>query len=303
MNGIRHLKRKEIDTSKWDACIAASPNGLIYSYSLYLDAMATNWDGLVLNDYEAVMPLTWRRKGWIYYLYQPLLTAQTGITGPKINEEIVRLFLASVPKSFRYWDIYLNNSNGYALKDFPMQWRNNLVLSLASSYDQLWSSYRKNTQRNTTKAKGYGCYAKKDVPVREVLALAQAYTPGLAGHANELSRFEQLFQTLREKGSAVTYGCFSADHQLLSAAVFLFSNGRSYYILAGNHPNGKTLGASHLLIDRFIADHAGQDLLLDFEGSDLPSLAFFYTGFGGTEERYPVILLNRLPFYARWLKS
>jgi lipid II:glycine glycyltransferase (peptidoglycan interpeptide bridge formation enzyme) len=184
-----------------------------------------------------------------------------------------------------------------------MQWRNNLVLSLASSYDRLWSGYRKNTQRNITKAKGYGCYVKTDLPLSEVLALAQAYTPGLAGQAAELSRFEQLFETLREREAAIAYGCYSASHQLLAAAVFLFSNARSYYILAGNHPNGKTLGASHLLIDGFISDHAGQNILLDFEGSDLPSLAFFYTGFGGKEERYPVILLNRLPFYARWLKG
>ena len=303
MDGIRYLKRKDIDTSKWDSCIAGAPNGLVYSYSFYLDAMATHWDGLVLNDYEAVMPLTWRKKWSISYLYQPLLTAQTGITGANIDEENVRGFLEAVPKNFKYWDIYLNSRNGYALSDFPMQWRNNLVLSLAPPYDLLWGGYRKNTQRNIAKAKGYGCYVKVDPEVKEVIDLALAYTPGLTPNATELAGFNRLFEKLREKGSATTYGCYSNRGQLLAAAIFLFSNNRSYYILAGNHPNGKTLGASHLLVDAFIADHAGKDLLLDFEGSDLRSLAFFYTGFGGQEERYPVIRLNRLPFYAKWFKK
>ena len=47
---------------KWDNCITNAPNGLIYGYSFYLDHMAKQWDALVLNDYEAVMPLTWNKK-------------------------------------------------------------------------------------------------------------------------------------------------------------------------------------------------------------------------------------------------
>lgn len=303
MEAIRYLKREEIDHRKWDECIASAPNGLIYSYVAYLDAMASNWDALVLNDYEAVMPLTWRRKWGMSYLYQPFLTAQTGITGKGLNEARTRLFLEAVPKRFRYWDIYLNHANGYALEAFPMQWRNNLVLPLHHNYEGLWAGYRKNTQRNISKAKGYGCYVKSDVPLNEALTLAREFTPGLEEQGEGLTRFSQLFDSLHGQSSAVVYGCYTSSHRLVAAAVFLLSNGRSYYILAGTHPDGKTLGASHLLIDRFIADHAGQDLLLDFEGSDMPSLAFFYSGFGGREERYPVIRLNRLPFYAKWVKG
>jgi hypothetical protein len=70
----------------------------------------------------------------------------------------------------------------------------------------------------------------------------------------------------------------------------------------GNHPNGRTLGASHALIDAFIQDHAQQDMVLDFEGSDIRNLAFFYSSFGAVAELYPAFRLNRLPFWLRWLK-
>ena len=73
---IQYLSHDEIDKPKWDRCIDEAPNGLIYSYSFYLDHMAKHWDGLVLskgphsdNDYEAVMPLTWNKKYGLHYLY------------------------------------------------------------------------------------------------------------------------------------------------------------------------------------------------------------------------------------------
>ena len=57
---IQYLQRQKINISKWDRCITMSGNGLIYGYSWWLDEMAENWDALVLNDYEAIMPLIWR---------------------------------------------------------------------------------------------------------------------------------------------------------------------------------------------------------------------------------------------------
>ena len=76
---IKYVAQQQVDKNKWDACIERSSNGLIYGYSFYLDSMAKHWDALVLNDYEAVMPLTWNRKWGIKYLYQPPLTPQLGI--------------------------------------------------------------------------------------------------------------------------------------------------------------------------------------------------------------------------------
>ncbi len=101
---------------------------------------------------------------------------------------------------------------------------------------------------------------------------------------------------------AVTYGIFSQQQELLASCVFFFSHNRAYYILVGNHPNGRTIGASHALIDAFIKDHAGQNLILDFEGSDIRNLAFFYSSFGATHVPYPALRINRLPFYLKWMK-
>src|SRR5687768_4350635 len=104
---IHFVTREEIDVVKWNACIDKASNGLIYGYSFYLDHMAKHWEALVLNDYEAVMPLTCNSKFGIHYLYQPFLTAQLGVFGDQVTTDLLETFLNSIPGKFKYWDIYL----------------------------------------------------------------------------------------------------------------------------------------------------------------------------------------------------
>ena len=301
---ISYLTYQQIDKIKWDACIDKAPNGLLYGYSFYLDCMAKNWDALVLNDYEAVMPLTWNKKYGINYLYQPPFTACLGVFGNQLSAETVNDFFNSIPAKFSYWDIYLNHGNFFKLAGFTLYERMNYVLPLNKSYEHLYSNYRENIQRNIKKAGQFGLSINKGIAVAEVTALAKQQAREFANlPAEDFKRFESLYQLLYKKEKATTYAVHTKEGQLLAAAVFFFSHRRAYYIMVGNHPDGKTLGASHALINAFIKDHAGQDLLLDFEGSDIPSLGFFYSSFGGVEEKYSAIRLNRLPFYLKWMKK
>jgi hypothetical protein len=57
------------------------------------------------------------------------------------------------------------------------------------------------------------------------------------------------------------------------------------------------------MIDAFIQDYADKNLILDFEGSNIPSLAFFYKSFGSELEKYPGIRKNKLKGIARLLKQ
>ncbi|MGZ3848953.1 MAG: GNAT family N-acetyltransferase [Flavisolibacter sp.] len=299
---IRYHTGRDIDRKAWDACIEGAPNGLIYATSLYLDRMTEHWDGLVLGDYQAVMPLPWRKKGGIHYLYQPAFVAQLGLFGKNIDADLLKAFLDSIPPTFRYWDLTLNTQNLLPLEDYPMSPRANYVLSLRPSYEEIRGRYRENIRRNIKKAAGYGCRVKKDIPLDAIIGLAREQEQQGQTTASDYRRFSALYEDLKALSKAESYGIYGKEDQLLASCVFFFSPHRVYYILVGNHPNGRTLGASHALIDAFIRDHAGRELLLDFEGSDLRNLAFFYSSFGAVEERYPAIRRNRLPWYIRWLK-
>ncbi len=307
MSGSQHIRfiaRQQIYIQKWDECISKAGNGLIYAYSFYLDHMAKHWDALVYNDYEAVMPLTWNRKYGIAYLYQPFLTAQLGVFGQRFNPNLVNDFIQAIPTSFRFIDISLNSGNSLPdPRGFSVN-RSNYVLDMGKSYEELYKAYRENIQRNIRKAQQAGCQVQKNFDVERVIDLALRQMKGYSkGQTENVNHFRKLYEFLHDRQMATTYGILSEQNEWLATGVFFYSPNRAYYILVGNHPAGKTTGASHALIDAFIKDHAGKSMVLDFEGSDIPNLALFYSGFGAIEEKYPAIRLNRLPFYLKWLKG
>ncbi len=300
---IRHLSRRQVDDAKWDACVGRASNGLIYAYSFYLDAMARHWDALVWNDYEAVMPLTWNRKYGFYYLYQPPFTPSLGVFGSHLTADLLQAFIDAIPSRFRLVEIKLNPGHLLTPPATGDLLHNNYILSLKASYSELRKAYRENHKRNIQRALRTGCLAEQGTELEAIIALNRE----LMQQADPLPeeayhRFRKLYSLLSAKGQAETYGVRNAAGKLLASCVFFYSHERAYYILAGNHPDGKTIGASHLLLDFFIQEKAGQQLLLDFEGSDIKSLAFFYEGFGASRELYPALHINRLPFYLRWWK-
>ena len=180
----------------------------------------------------------------------------------------------------------------------------NYILLLDKSYNHLYTGYRKNHQRNIQKALQAGCIAKKNIGVEEIIHLNKEQMKNLAPVTNEdHASFKRLYEFLLAQDKAATYGIINKENELLASCVFFFSHNRAYYILAGNHPDSRNTGASHLLIDGFIKDHSEKNLVLDFEGSDIESLALFYNGFGATKEIYPAIRWNRLPWWLKWMKK
>ncbi|HLX92490.1 MAG TPA: GNAT family N-acetyltransferase [Puia sp.] len=301
---IRYIRHNKIDKSKWDAAISSASNGLIYAYSFYLDFMAKNWDALVLDDYRSVMPLTWNKKFGIHYLYQPPFTASLGVFGDNSLPGLAEEFIRAIPKKFKLIEIALNAANQVQSPGHQVTLRNNFVLPLSPGYPSLATGYRENIRRNIRKAEQLGCIAKKGIAIHAVIDLAKLILARVSNiREPDYANLSKLYHFLEPRGDAETWGVFSASGELLASCLYFFSHRRAYYILVGNHPNGRTLGASHYLIDCFIRDRAGQDLLLDFEGSDIRNLAFFYASFGAVQENYPFLKINRLPFWIRWTKS
>jgi hypothetical protein len=301
---ISYLPQANIDKQKWDHCIDNAGNGLIYAYSFYLDAMSKNWDALILDDYEIVMPLTWNKKYTIHYLYQPFFCAQLGIFGNNISSKIVKVFFENIPSKFKYWDFYLNKDNLFSLLAFPMYERSNYVLLLQNTYENLAAKFAQSHVRNIKRALKQGNMVKKNIPITDVISLAQVQTKKFSPITEkDYNNFSKLFEILKKKKMAVTYGVYSTNNQLTASCAYVFSHNRAYYILVGNHPDGRTSGASHLMIDHFIKEHAGENLLLDFEGSNISSLAFFYKSFGSSLEKYPGIKMNKLPAIAKLFRQ
>jgi hypothetical protein len=292
---IIYLRHQQIDKIKWDECIQGCDNGLVYALSVYLDHMSPGWDALVLKDYKAVFPLPWKKKFGILYIYQPTLIAELGLFGNDITPGLLNEFLNAIPGKFRYIDLPLNHRNP---SDQPFSYRRkNFVLPLDKNYEDIYNGYAKNVKRNILKAERQDCVPDKTIHAKDVAILAKTHIQDGEG----LKHFLRLYESFSRQNKAICYGV-RTDNNLIAAAAFLFYKDRVYYILAGNHEDSRTRGASHFLVDNFIKDHASSEWLLDFEGSDVAGVAQFYAGFGAAEEPYTAIRWNRLPFFLRWMK-
>lgn len=93
------------------------------------------------------------------------------------------------------------------------------------------------------------------------------------------------------------------EQGLIAAVCFMEWEGRSILFKSANDRAGQERKAMFHLIDRYIAEHAGSGIVLDFAGSNNASVARFNSGFGAHSTIYLRLKRNRLPIPLRWLKK
>jgi hypothetical protein len=300
---IRYVQRREIDIARWDACIHQAASSVIYGFHFYLDHMAAGqWDALILGDYEAVMPLPWRRKYGIRYLYQPPFTQQTGIFCPSPpDRQTIEAFLQTAQRYFRFAEIFLNHSN--ALNVF--QPRPNFVLPLDTPYPKLATHYKKDLVRNLRLAgRSPLAYSKEPDLTLAMEGYRREYsarTPHV--RPEDYARFEALCRYLQNRGQLVLRAALAPGRQIMATALLLRDTHRLYLLQSTTPAAGRHKEANHFLLDQLIREWAGSGLLLDFEGSDIPGIAHFYKNFGSIDQPYYFYRYNRLPWFVNLFKS
>ncbi|MDH7462448.1 hypothetical protein QEG73_14205 [Chitinophagaceae bacterium 26-R-25] len=297
---IRYIQRKEIDIDKWNACVEASPNGLIYALSWWLDEMADNWDALVVGDYKVIMPLTWRRKWGIKYLYQPAFTQQLGIISlHKLSTAAVQSFYNELQKYFRFAEInlnYLNLLEGFTLKQ-------NFILDINRDYLNTTSQYKNDLKKNLHRsAKAGFTYHNKLSNAAVVELFKDTYKNKINLSSGSFSRLNKAVAIAEQKGMIV---CRSVNDKggNLSAAVLCLKDGKRIYFLLSVTPSAARVHrANHFLVDSLIREFSQRNLLLDFEGSDIEGIAYFYQLFGAVGQPYSFLRYNNLPWPISLLK-
>lgn len=292
---ISLLQRNKIDDERWNRVIAASEHETIYPYTWYMDACSVHWAGYVMQDYECIMPVAFNRKYGLKYAYQPFYCQQLGVYSEKnVDPEIVRMFLQRLCADFRVADYSFNGGNMLGEeKDMDVADRMNHLLPLGKPYEQLMRKYTENCRRNVKKSYDSILEFSDKVTVEEAVALKKR-TDLTKRKAQHYMAVRTLFESLDKAGRLRIYGMRS-ESVLHSAAIFAFSDKRVLYLLSASGDAGKEQRAMFRIIDTFIQVHAGENRLLDFEGSSIPSIARFFGGFGAKPEVYPRISYNHLP--------
>ncbi|MBN1159581.1 MAG: GNAT family N-acetyltransferase [Bacteroidales bacterium] len=303
---IRTIRHSDIDRERWDNCISRSGLDLLYSHTWYLDVVSPGWEALVMNDYEAVMPLTGKRKYGFCYLFQPFFAQQLGVFSTSgYSTELVDSFLDAIPGRFRLAEIQLNQLNHPEHKGFGFIVKKNHTLDLSAGYNSLYRNFSRNCRRNIAKAEGAGLTVGTDSDAGLFARFVRSH--GSEQLKNDGTKIHNLLHPVvkasMDQGSGNIVSVFTKDGRKVAAAWFLKGPQRLFFQVCASTPEGKEHQAMYMLLNDVIKKNAASGLMLDFTGSVIPGVAYFNASFGATPDSYLAARYNRLPLVLRMFKK
>lgn len=296
---IRVVQAKDLDVDKWDECVRQSENGLVYSMSWYLDTLGENWDGLVLNDYEMVMPLVHRKKYGLSYLFRPVGVQQIGVTGQNSDRpEVLQEFLNAIPTRFKVRDVFTNSGN--VVDDLSADWKCNeqvnLMVDLEDSYEQLYRRFSSNTKRNIKKSQKENFTVFEQDPPEVLMRLFQQNQGKKYSVTSDFyQKMTHLMYVLIHKKLGYVWTVQDDRNTAIAGAFFLEFKGRTTLLFTATSDYGRENHALTFLLNEYFVFKSGHLQCFDFEGSNVPGIRNYYAGFGAREENYFHLRNIRLP--------
>lgn len=301
---IQFVEAKNIDPVRWDDLIFASQNPTIFASYDFLFTASSTWGALVSDDYQWAIPLPYRKKWGVYYIYSPPFISRLGLfsTIPLSNEEIQNAFI-QIPKKFQLIELILNRFNQLPDQTASLSFE----LDLNQDYSDVWFKYSENTKRNVKSANKHQLVISDEVEMDEVIDLFKKNRGKNIdktipdAHYDILKNLADLAERL---GNIEKWAVYNQNNQLLAGAIFLKDQYRSWFWFSGRDQTKAEYKAMFFLIDQYIQKNVNTPVILDFNGSNDPNVARFYSGFGASPYTYPYLkkynpLLN--PFI-KWYK-
>jgi hypothetical protein len=294
MSQITLIEGKNINEEKWDSCVNRFEFPLIYGNVWYLDLVCEEWDALVYGDYDAILPLPFKSKGGLNYVYRPYGVQQLGVFGDISKTEEL---LSAIPAKYVWVDIFLNAGNELGKHISKSTPQTNLILDLSRSYESVYEGYSKQTKRNLKKAQktSFGSFGYESP--EQLISLFKLNKGKDLDNLQEkqYQKMTQIMHTLMHKNLGYINSLYIEPNHLCAAAFFMEWKGRVTLLFSVTDDSGKETQAMTKLLDELFIFRSNKPVLFDFEGSNIESLARFYKGFGAEVETYSNYTRNRLP--------
>lgn len=292
---ILYLRHSEINKNKWDNCMNKADYSIIYGYSWYLDIVSPGWDALVEGDYEAIFPITWKRKYLICYITQPMFAQQLGIfSRVPLKEQQITDFFSLIPQKFLHFNITLNPSNQSPTSScYTVSWRKTYHVPLNQPYENIYRCYTNNTKKNLRRSWKHD-FILSQITVDEVIDLYKQNvwfkTPAI-----KLTDYELLHRLSKEvalRHKCIVLGAF-VGNTLSAGAIFFVHDNKIIFIFGSSNKTGRKNGAMRYIFDHMIRSNCNKDLVLDFEGSSIDSVEYVYKSFGSTKLTFSNIVYDQ----------
>ncbi len=282
------VKHHEIDFVKWDQSIGNSYNENPYAYSHWLNMVSPGWEALINSDYSVLIPLPVKKKIGISYISQPRFTQQLGVfTRNPLEHSVINSCLNSIPKKFAKVYLQLNTENYMPRPE--LRHRITCCLNLESDYDRLYSNFSVHHQRNIVKAieisKQKNHLASLSANRNEFY---DNFKAAIGPKDSSLTKkdYDLMARIISEQGKIIL--CSSSEGEIFSGLFYLESKTKLVNLFNFTTPNGRENKSMYLILNQWIKQNSNQSRILDFEGSEIKSIAKFYNGFGAIAKNYQI---------------
>ena len=286
---IKLISRDELNEDKYNACVESSQESLIYAYSWYLDIVCDQWNALVLNDYDAVMPVPYRRKYLIPYVHPPLWVLQLGIfaKGKYYQSD----FILALQKKFRFIELRLNSENTLDKKSPIFVAKQFQELDLTQNYETVKTKYQSDRKKDLRKAEKHELSIEWESKDKQLIDLFKnnvgKRTPEIK--EKDYTNLERLIVVCVEKNVGEVCSVYQ-DNQLVAAAFFLKHQETVTILCSSTDFSNRKNGANTFLIDQAIQRFSNDYNTFNFGGSSMKSIAKYFFSFGAEEKIYPMLI-------------
>ena len=300
---IKYIHREHLDEEKYNQCIDTSLQSKIYAFSWYLDIVCNTWDVLVLNDYEAVMPIPWRKKYGIKYVYPPFWVLQLGVFSNEVIDE--NEFLTPLFNTFKFIELRMNTHNNFELYSEFLQLKQCQKLVFNTTYSSTLSHYRKDRKKDLQKAAAADLIEKWNDHPSNLIQLFKnnigKRTPNIK--ETDYENLEKLMAICIGKKIGEILSVYDKENKLV-ASVFLLKHKNSITkLISSTNLKDRKNGANTFLIDRVIFKYHKDFSIFNFGGSSIKSVASFSKSFGAETEKYHQLKMNKLPKFLQLFKK
>lgn len=301
---VRYIHREKLDDEKYNQCIEKSSQTLLYAFTWYLDSVVDTWDALVLNDYEAVMPIPNAQKYFINYVYPPLWVLQLGVFS-QVEDDSRNDFIRCLEEKFNFVELRLNSKNSIDTSLHPLSKKNQFQeLQLTSDYETIKDSYKSDRKKDLKRAANHHLYEKWEDNPESLLELFKnnvgKRTPDI--HQSDYDKLKKLMDVCIHKKVGEVLSVYETD-KLVASAFFLKHQKTVTILCSSTDFMNRKNGANTFLIDKAISKYQRDYDLFNFGGSSIESIAKYFSSFGGQSVDYEFLKINNLSFLSRLFKK
>jgi len=281
---IKRLKYHEIDFEKYTRCLENSAQRKYSASKDFLDITSgKNWELLIYNDYEAVMPIPFVVKFGLKIVHNPMLCQQLGIFSLNDSTEINKQFLSYLEKNYLIRIYPFNDVNSF---NSGLKKKKNYII-FPDSYETVYSKYSPKRKRKLrSEPEILNDSEVKIISFEDAQEFIQSHLIG-ADKEGDTVRFIRIFQEFSHSGLVFFYAYYY--QKKISNVIAVYSDEKTNALLGTfNDKKYVKISGASILIDQVIKENI-EKKIFDFEGSELPNVEEFFRGFRPELKPFPII--------------